>query len=218
VSVDNGDVWYWLGRPPEEVYGRFFRGLVPRRTYLDKVDTFLNENQAMQESPTFNAAHLRYFEGRCGTVDTDLCCPKMQHVQELLIERGGKIMDPLFIANDGQCPPEVLRSYANATDPVVMGYKGPCEGTECAVLDFEVCVRAEVFVGNLKSSGDMNIREWRLSRFGKAGSTSVLSQTAEAAGVEGRTTHMTRYIMGHWRFRPDCDAIRPAQRASKPCV
>merc|ERR1712086_212191 len=142
---------------------------------------------------------------------------KLQHVQELLMERGGNLMNPLFVANDRQCPQDVLRSYTNATDPVVMGYEGICEGVECAVLDFELCVHAEVFVGNLKSSGDMNIREWRLARYGKPGRTSVLSRSAEALALEARHEFLTRYIVGHWRFSPDCNNAGARQRA-KPCV
>jgi len=215
ASVDNNDAWYWLGRPPEEIYGKFFQGLIPRQVYQDKVHAFLQENN-LQGNP-FNAVHLRNFEGKCGNFNTDLCCPKLGYVQEILKERFGNIMNPLFVANDGQCPQEVLRSYTNATDPVIMGYNGPCDGTECAVLDFELCIHADVFVGNMKSSGDMNIREWRLARFGKLGMTSVLSREAETLAMEERTMFMTRYIMGHWRFRPDCNEVGPRQRG-QPCV
>jgi len=215
ASVDNTDAWYWLGRPPEDFYMKFFQGLVPRQTYQDKVNSFLEKHQ-LQQNP-YNALHLRYFEGKCGNFDTDLCCPKLDYAQEILVERNGNIMDPLFIANDGQCPPDVLRSYTNATDTVIMGYSGPCDGTECAVLDFELCIRADMFVGNMKSSGDCNIREWRLARYDKPGRTSVLSRQAETLAMEERTTFMTRYIVGHWRFVPDCNQVGPRQR-SKPCV
>lgn len=215
ASVDNDDAWYWLGRPPEEIYGKFFQGLIPRQVYQDKVYAFLQEKN-LQGNP-FNAVHLRNFEGKCGNYNTDLCCPELNYVQEILKERFGNIMNPLFVANDGQCPPEVLRSYTNATDPIFMGYNGPCDGTECAVLDFELCIHADVFVGNMKSSGDMNIREWRLARYQKPGMTSVLSREAETLAMEERTMYMTRYIMGHWRFRPDCSQVGPKQRG-QPCV
>lgn len=216
ASVDNNDVWYWLGRPPEEVYADFFRGLVPRKPYMDKVDAFLDERNL--GSGSFNAVHLRNFEGKCGYHDVDLCCPKMGHVQSIIVERGGSLLDPLFVASDGQCAEDVRRSYTNATDPVIVGYDGPCAGTECAVLDFEACVRAAgVFVGNLKSSGDMNIREWRTARFGRAGRTSVLSRDGEMAAMEAKHVHVTRYVVGHWRWRPDCGAVGPAKRG-QPCV
>jgi len=218
ASVDNSDIWYWLGRPPEEVYGKFFRGLMPRQVYLDKVHAFSRENNLLQDRNPYNAVHLRSFEGKCGHNDLDLCCPKLTHTQEILMERGGSIIDPLFVANDGQCAEDVLRSYANATDTVIMGYDRPCDGTECAVLDFELCVRSEVFVGNLKSSGDMNIREWRMARYGISGWKSVLSRQAEAFEVEKRSKFMTRYVVGHWRFRPDCDTIGPQRRDRQPCV
>ena len=144
----------------------------------------------------------------------------LQHVQELLIERGalGSLTDPLFVASDQQCPGEVLQSYTNATQTVIMGYDGPCEGTECAVLDFELCVHAEMFVGNAKSTGDMNIREWRLARYGKPGRTSVLWRRAEAITLEKRREFATRYIVGHFGFRPDCNEVGPMQRLTKPCV
>ncbi|KAL7529273.1 hypothetical protein ACHAXR_002877 [Thalassiosira sp. AJA248-18] len=216
ASVDNNDAWYWLGRPPENIYKKFFTGLIPRQVYRDQVHHFMQEHDLLQNP--YNALHLRYFEGRCGHVDLDLCCPKLTHVQMLLLERDGSIINPLFVANDRQCPEDVLRSYINATDPVIMGYDRPCHGTECAVLDFELCVQADIFVGNLKSSGDMNIREWRLARYDKPGRTSVLSRQPETMAMEKRTTFMTRYVMGHWRFRPDCSEVAPGQRSSKPCV
>lgn len=215
ASVDNNDVWYWLGRPPEEVYGRFFRGLVPRRAYQEKVNAFM-QRRKLRDRP-YNALHLRHFEGKCGNFDTDLCCPKMNYVQDILTERFGNLLHPLFVANDGQCPDEVLRTYANATDPVIMGYDGSCDGTECAVLDFELCVHAEVFVGNLKSSGDMNIREWRMARSDKPGMTSVLSRRPEILQLEERTEYMTRYFVGHWGMRSDCSQVGGRQR-NLPCV
>ena len=215
ASVDNSDIWYWLGRPPEDIYKRFFGGLVPRQVFQKKVHEFMQEHQ-LQSNP-YNALHLRYFEGKCGNFDQDLCCPKLDYVQEILIERNGSLTVPLFIANDRQCPEEVLVTYTNATDPIIMGYNGTCEGTECAVLDFELCIHAEIFVGNIKSSGDMNIREWRLARYDKPGRTSVISRMAETLAMEEEHEFVTRYIMGHWRFSPDCDKVGPRQR-NKPCV
>ena len=105
--VDNSDVWYWLGRPPEDVYGRFFRGLVLRDVYRGKVEEFLGRHGLRDDS--FNAVHLRFFEGKCGQFETHLCCPKLGHVQELIEEGGGSLLSPLFVANDRQCPVEVLR-------------------------------------------------------------------------------------------------------------
>ena len=61
AAVDNTDVWYWLGRPPEEIYGKFFRGLVPRRATQDKVHTFLQKHALLQPVTNFNAVHLRFF-------------------------------------------------------------------------------------------------------------------------------------------------------------
>ena len=167
----------------------------------------------------YNAHHLRFYEGNCGNgnYDTDLCCPKLGYVQEVLIERDASIIDPLFVANDRQCPENVIRSYTNATDTVIMGYSGSCEGTECAVLDFELCVRSNVFVGNLKSSGDMNIREWRLARFNKTGRASVLSRHKDVVDLEKKCKYLTRYIVGHFKFRPDCNAVGGRQR-NQPCV
>mmetsp|Transcript_26432 Transcript_26432/g.55826 ORF Transcript_26432/g.55826 Transcript_26432/m.55826 type:complete len:376 (-) Transcript_26432:1606-2733(-) len=217
ASVDNNDAWYWLGRPPEEIYGRFFQGLIPRQVYLDKVHAFLEEHNLHQT--LFNSLHLRYFEGKCGNFNTDLCCPKLEYVQWILIERDGSMMDPLFVANDGQCPQDVLATYTNATDnEIIMGYNGPCEGTECAVLDFELCIHANVFVGNMKSSGDWNIREWRLARYNTPGWKSVLSREEETLALERRTEYMTRYIIGHWRIQPDCDNVGVRQRNQRPCA
>lgn len=229
ASIDNSDAWYWLGRPPESVYAAFFKGLVPRKVYSDKVDSFLADKGLGDRA--YNALHLRYYEGNCGRYDADLCCPVLDRVYEILLERGGCILDPIFVANDGQCPPDVLKSYAvdsasnaNGTaasmnQAIVMGYDGPCSGTECAVLDFELCVRSSgVFVGNMKSSGDLNIREWRLARYGMEGRTSVLSRDAEMKAWEGKHEYVTRYVMGHWRWRPDCGAVSPRERGSKPCA
>ncbi|KAL7528138.1 hypothetical protein ACHAWF_002453 [Thalassiosira exigua] len=241
ASVDNNDIWYWLGRPPEAVYERFFRNLVPRRRYAEKVEFWLREKGLVtgrtEEGQTYNAVHLRRFEGNCGDADVDLCCPKLDYVQQIIIERGGSVMDPLFVASDRQCPPGVLATYRNvdknntannstANGPVIYskGYEGACVGVECAVIDFELCVRAGgVFVGNLKSSGDMNIREARLARYGLGhgsevpGTSSVLSRRGEVAAMERKHRYMTRYIVGHWRFRPDCDKVNPSARG-KPCV
>ena len=217
VSVDNNDVWYWLGRPPEDVYERFFRGLIPKREILEKVNAFMAKHKIGQEDAPYNALHLRHFEGKCGHNDKDLCCPLLEHVQGIVVEHGGNILDPLFVANDRQCPELVQVSYTNATNEtdIIMGYDGPCDGTECAVLDFELCIHADVFVGNLKSSGDMNIREWRLARYNKVGWTSVLSRQKDAMEMEAKTKYITRYVMGHWRFRPDCSNTRDR---GKPCV
>jgi len=215
AAVGNTDAWYWLGRPPEHVYRNFFQGLIPRSVYQDKVTAFLQMHK-LHDNP-YNSLHLRYYEGNCGHYDLDLCCPKLDYVHEILVERDGSIMDPLFIANDGQCPSDIIQSYTNTSKRIIMGYNGTCEGTECAVIDFELCIHAEIFVGNMKSSGDWNIREWRLARYDKMGMTSVLSRSAEVLAMEERTKFMTRYIMGHWRFRPDCNDIGAKQRKD-PCV
>ena len=218
AAVDNSDAWYWLGRPPEDVYQKFFEGLIPRQVYMKKIDLFLEKHNIQNEQ--YNALHLRHYEGNCGNYDTDLCCPKLDYVHEILVTQNGNINDPLFVANDGQCPTDVLDSYnINTTRKIIMGYNDnePCDGTECAVLDFELCIHAEIFVGNMKSSGDCNIREWRLARYDKLGMTSVLSRSKEVLAMEGRTKFMTRYILGHWRFRPDCNEIGARDR-SKPCV
>jgi len=209
ASVDNTDVWYWLGRPPEDAYMKFFAGLVPRRSYIDKVDAFLDGHGLRDGS--YNALHLRYFEGRCGDLDLDLCCPKLDYVNEILVERDGDARAPLFVANDGQCPPDVLGSYTAANDDnnnatnttigdaaatdnnagvgsvatILNGYDGPCTGTECAVLDFELCVRSSIFVGNLKSSGDQNIREWRVARYNDLGRKKKMGREDERAVEEG---------------------------------
>ena len=219
ATVDNNDAWYWLGRPPESIYQKFFAGLIPRKIYQDKAIAFMNKYNLNQVDNPYNALHLRYYEGKCGNFDTDLCCPKLDYVHEILVERDGNINSPLFIANDGQCPKDVLESYSNTSRTIIMGYNETnCDGTECAVLDFELCIHAEIFVGNMKSSGDCNIREWRVARYDKGGTTSVLSRNdPEVKAMEGRTKFMTRYILGHWRFRPDCNSVGGRER-SKPCM
>ena len=215
AAVDNSDVWYWLGRPPEDVYGRFFRGLILRDAYQRKVDDFLKKHKLHEDS--FNAVHLRFFEGQCGHFETYLCCPKLGYVQELIIESNGSLLSPLFVANDRQCSQEILATYTNSTDPVIMGYDEQCDGTECAVLDFELCVQSHTFVGNIKSSGDMNIREWRVARYKRPKYLSIISRDQDILTREDETTHLTRYIIGHWRFRPDCNDVGAGQRG-KPCV
>mmetsp|Transcript_12833 Transcript_12833/g.29496 ORF Transcript_12833/g.29496 Transcript_12833/m.29496 type:complete len:368 (+) Transcript_12833:126-1229(+) len=215
AAVDNSDVWYWLGRPPEDVYGRFFRGLILRDVYQRKVEEFLRKHNLHEDS--FNAVHLRFFEGQCGRFETYLCCPKLGYVQDLIMESNGSLLSPLFVANDRQCSEEILATYTNSTDPVLVGYDGECDGTECAVLDFELCVQSHTFVGNVKSSGDMNIREWRVARYKKPKYSSIISRDPDILKMENETTHLTRYIIGHWRFRPDCNDVGAGQRG-QPCV
>eukprot|EP00574_Skeletonema_japonicum_P011888 CAMPEP_0201732946 /NCGR_PEP_ID=MMETSP0593-20130828/30248_1 /ASSEMBLY_ACC=CAM_ASM_000672 /TAXON_ID=267983 /ORGANISM="Skeletonema japonicum, Strain CCMP2506" /LENGTH=99 /DNA_ID=CAMNT_0048226017 /DNA_START=421 /DNA_END=720 /DNA_ORIENTATION=+ len=99
-----------------------------------------------------------------------------------------------------------------------MGYTGPCEGTECAVLDFELLVLSDVFIGNIISSVSMNVREGRLARYGKPGLLSVLSNEKKTLDLEKTVQYLTRYWIGYWEFRKTCDQLPPRKRASAPCV
>ncbi len=217
AAIDNHDVWYWLGRPPEEIYERFFRALVPRPVFRAKVQTFLDQHNLRPD--TYNAVHLRALEGNCGRF-TELCCPKLDYVRGILRERGGILSKPIFVATDQQCSEEVIETYTvNATNlPIIMGYVGPCEGTECAVLDFELLLLSDVFVGNIISSVSMNVREGRLARYGKPGWLSVLSNEDKTLDLERTVRYLTRYWIGYWEFRKECDQLPPRKRASAPCV
>jgi hypothetical protein len=112
---------------------------------------------------------------------------------------------------------DALPTFKNVTS-VSLGYDGNCEGTECVVIDFELCVRAEFFVGNTASTGDWNICEWRVARGGdKFRNTTILSLKKAFLKKENYTAR-TRYLGGHNGWLKDCNDVTPSRRARKPCV
>ena len=80
--------WYWLGRPPEDFYTRFFRGLVPIQSIMAKVDDYVSHTFRKR---TFSALHLRSLEGHCKRMadDPTLCCPILPQVLDIIKAKGG---------------------------------------------------------------------------------------------------------------------------------
>lgn len=147
--------------------------------------------------------------------DKSLCCPHLEKVLTIAESRGFSRELSIFVADDGQCDEKIREAYKERG--AVMNYQGDCQGTECAVLDFELCARANFFVGTLSSTGDMNIREWRSAR-GHTGSSSVLSLKNTTVAKENYTA-MTRYFQpGYWGWLEDCDNMPTNKRARHPCV
>lgn len=225
VTVSNNDIWYWLGRPPEHFYARYFGGLVPKTEFNSIANAFieneLHTNYFDNPSREFTAVHLRFLEGHCEGLadDISLCCPSLNTVLSIMKSRNVSLGVPMFVASDGQCAEDIVKDYRSFG--AIMGIshipgKYPCEGTECAVLDFELCSRSTFFVGLLGSTAAMNIRECRTAR-GHAGNTSVLSLKESTVKKENWTA-MTRYYLGHNGWGSDCENLDPFKRRSRPCL
>jgi len=215
LSVHNNDIWYWLGRPPESFYSKFFNGLAPNTIIQLKVQTFLS--QTFGPDQLFNSVHLRWLEGVCPQTaeSKELCCPDINTTNQILISRGADVSLPMFVASDGQCPQNILSGYEqnNAT----VGYSDQCEGNECAIIDFEITVWSQYFLGNLASSGDLNIREWRFSRAEFPGPTSILSLKNSTVARENATA-LTRYWAFHNGWISDCSDLSARKRRGRVCA
>mmetsp|Transcript_5096 Transcript_5096/g.8362 ORF Transcript_5096/g.8362 Transcript_5096/m.8362 type:complete len:114 (-) Transcript_5096:105-446(-) len=112
-----------------------------------------------------------------------------------------------------QCPDDVINGYKMHGD--ILGFNGDCQGSECAVLDFEICVQAALFVGTLASTADMNIREMRSERMKLPGSTSILSLKEETWKRENETALTRNWIPGAFKWIKDCENVR---KNKFPCV
>lgn len=204
--------WYFLGRPKPPFYADFFSALWPTKAISIKVDQFLQNT--FQGKP-FVAVHLRNLEGACTgmTESLELCCPTRDTVMGILQRKGVSLEIPIFVANDKQCPDSVINGYKSKGD--VLGFNRDCEGSECAVLDFEICVQATLFVGTLASTADMNIREMRTERRKLPGSTSILSLKEETWKKENATALTRNWIPGAFKWIKDCEN---AKKNRFPCV
>ena len=232
TSVDNNDIWYWLGRPPSSFYHAFFGHLQLQRKYASKVDDFLALQQQLVAAGrrNYHALHLRWLEGHCHGMADDkaLCCPTRDAVMDIIQKAGGDASWPLLVASDGQCDAAILQTYNrtnnnnnnNNNSQIIMGYTGPCQGTECAVLDFALCVAAQgVFVGNTASTADLNIAEMRRTTRSKNGLVSIVSRTQRVQQLQASNLSISRHLTpGYWKWWPDCDDMTVQQRNRRPCA
>jgi hypothetical protein len=203
--------WYFLGRPKPPFYVDFFSVLQPTKAIGNKVDDFIK--RTFQGKP-FVAVHLRNLEGACKgmTESLELCCPTRDTVVKILHGKGMSSHMPIFVANDRQCPDQVIEEYRKHGD--ILGFSGECEHSECPVLDFEICIHAALFVGTLASTADMNIREMRTERMKLPGGASVLSLKEQTLRNENVTALTRNWIPGAFRWIRDCE-----KRKNKfPCV
>jgi hypothetical protein len=204
--------WYFLGRPKAPFYVDFFSVLQPTKAIANKVDDFIK--RTFQGRP-FVAVHLRNLEGACKgmTESLELCCPTRDTVVKILQGKGMSPHMPIFVANDRQCPEQVIEEYREKGD--ILSFSGECEHSECSVLDFEICVRAALFVGTLASTADMNIREMRTERMKLPGGTSVLSLNENTLQKENVTALTRNWIPGAFKWIRDCEMTR---KNKFPCV
>ena len=223
LSIHNNDIWYFLGKPSESFYAKFYHALAPKPIISSKANEFTT--QVFGPDPKYNSVHLRHLEGHCHKLSEskELCCPSVNTVTQILKSRGADTSLPIFVANDGQCPDDILDGYKERNN-TIMGYSGRCDdsiiGFEqqisvCGIIDFEIAVWAQHFVGNFASTGDMNIREWRVHRGMFSGSTSVLSLENSTIAREN-TTALTRNWYYQLKWAQDCHGLSANQRLRKP--
>lgn len=225
-----------VGTTARGVLSSLFGHLLLQRPYVIKVYEFLLQQPPLAGRRNYHALHLRWLEGHCRGMADDkaLCCPTYTTVMDIIQNAGGNASWPLFVASDGQCDEAILQTYTNNTtatnntnnnnkSQIIMGYTGPCQGTECAVLDFALCVAAQgVFVGNTASTADLNIAEMRRASSGSQGLVlvSIVSRTQrvqqlQASNASSVSRHLTP---GYWKWWPDCEEMTVQQRNRRPCA
>ena len=154
-TISGWDLFYKYEPPPEYFVNAFMGNLFIRPDLTDIVDKFIDDYFG---GGPYIAVHLRDLEGGC---KSDLCNPThdtlMARVIDTLPESYHNL--PIFVASDGQRP-DVESTY----DGKAVFYRGECVGTGCAVIDFEICSRANFFVGTSESTTDIDIELWRGNR------------------------------------------------------
>ena len=151
--------------------------------------------------------------------DKSLCCPHVDLLLQIAKQRGipNATEMPIFVADDRQCDAKVRDSYT--AHNAIMGYdSSDCDGPECAALDFEICTHSDFFLGNLASTGDANIREWRTARQGFSGHLSVLSLKPSTVAKENNTAFTRYYMPGYFKWLNDCSSMKPRKRRKSPCI
>lgn len=163
VVVSGWDFFYKYPSPPSYFYNSFMRHSIIRPDLYEVASKFVT--RVFGDNP-FVAVHLRDLEGAC---NSEMCNPTfdttMRRMRTILPKKYWDI--PIFVASDGQRP-EVENTYRNAQGKAFF-FDGNCIGTSCAIIDFEICSRSNLFFGTSSSTTDLNIALWRSNHNGSRG-------------------------------------------------
>lgn len=155
--VSGWDLFYKYPDAPTYFIHSMMGHLYPRPDLMAIVDNFIDNS--FRNNP-FVAVHLRNLEGGCKSI---MCNPTYEttkkRIRKLLPKQFWEF--PIFVASDGQ-KPDVENTYRHIDN--VYFFTGSCIGTGCAVIEFEICSRANAFFGTKESTSDTNIDLWRQYR------------------------------------------------------
>lgn len=155
ATVSGWDLFYKYP-PPPGYFAESFMGHFHVRPDINQiVDEYIKEFFGNQP---FVAVHLRDLEGGC---KSDKCNPTYGRTRQIMAEHLPSQYHnlPIFVASDRQRP-EIEATYHNRA----MFFNKPCVATGCAVIDFEICSRSNMFIGTSESTSDTDIALWRKSR------------------------------------------------------